>query len=1170
MTTCETDTPCVSSRPVLVSEPQMNEAASSEDTDPQMTTCETDTPCVSSRPVLVSEPQMNEAASSEDTDPEMPTCETDTPCVSSRPVLMSEPQMNEVASSEDTDPQMTTCETDTPCVSSRPVLMSEPQMNEAASSEDTDPQMTTCETDTPCVSSRPVLVSEPQMNEAASSEDTDPQMTTCETDTPCVSSRPVLVSEPQMNEAASSEDTDPQMTTCETDTPCVSSRPVLMSEPQMNEAASSEDTDPQMTTCEIDTPCVSSRPVLVSEPQMNKAASSEDADPQMTTCETDTPCVSSRPVLMSEPQMEEAASSEYTDPQAEPRIPRLRRTKSIIMKDPCLEDCELYDSTSGSEEEYVPDTTSESEDSDASLNIQQATRKSYDNPLSDHCTMLCDTTTPDVDNNSSTCEITAEEEPCAIQDPSDVVVGAFQKNNGKRVYNKRHHCVYCSKPYAKMARHLESVHYDKRDVAKAISFPKGSKERKRQLDYIRNRGNYAHNATVIEKGKGQLVPFKRPPKQAQGVDFLHCVYCQGLFIRKTLWRHMRNCRLKPASQTPKPGQNRVQALCTYAGPLPLHMNKLLWKVVSVMNPDSITDIIKHDKVIMDVGQHLLSKGGMTAKNEQCVREKMRELGRLVVNARKVTQLKKLEDFINPENYLQMVKAVKFTCGYDSETNTFAIPSLATKLGHSLVKVSKLLKAQGLISNNKELVKHATEFQDVHKEKWNALISATALRNLAEAKWNAPTLMPFTEDVQKLHQFLDKMQEEHSSTLSESPSTKAWTDLAKVCLTQIILFNRRREGEVASMPLHAFLTRDRTDPHQDLDWALSEVEKKLCRHFTRIVTRGKRGRPVPILLTPKMLRALELLVDQRIACGVLKDNIFVFARPEALSHLRGSDCMRVMAGACEAKCPKALTSTKLRKHAATLSTVLNMTDTEMDQLANFLGHDIRIHREFYRLPDKTLQLAKISKVLMALEQGRLVEFHGKNLDEIDIDPNEEVLGRGEEDWCREEENCSSTLHEPSEHETVADTEENQIPPEQKRCTLPPAEDGASSGVSALRNSSQETSEEENVADTEGNKIPPKQKRRKLPPAEDGSSGVSAVRHSSKGKASCKRTPWQPAEVKAVERHMSALIRGCTVPSKMECEKCLRAEPEALKNRDWQNLKFFVYNRITAYKRKMLFK
>lgn len=56
--------------------------------------------------------------------------------------------------------------------------------------------------------------------------------------------------------------------------------------------------------------------------------------------------------------------------------------------------------------------------------------------------------------------------------------------------------------------------------------------------------------------------------------------------------------------------------------------------------------------------------------------------------------------------------------------------------------------------------------------------------------------------------------------------------------------------------------------------------------------------------------------------------------------------------------KSLTSTTLRKHTATLLTVLNMTDSEMDQLANFLAHDIRIHYEFYRLYEKTLQLAKI--------------------------------------------------------------------------------------------------------------------------------------------------------------------------------------------------------------------
>ena len=221
------------------------------------------------------------------------------------------------------------------------------------------------------------------------------------------------------------------------------------------------------------------------------------------------------------------------------------------MKDRCVEDSDPYDSTSASEEEYVPESTAEEGDSDASLSLKKTPCKSLDWLQSECSPILCDSSTTNVDINSTDCQI-AEEQPSSSQGPNDVVVvDAFDKNDGKRVYNKRQHCMYCSKPYAKISRHLESAHSNQMDVAKALSFPKGSKERKIKLDYLRKKGNYAHNATVLETGKGQLVPCKRPPKQAQGVDFMHCAFCQGLFSRKTLWRHIRICKLKPATHTPK-------------------------------------------------------------------------------------------------------------------------------------------------------------------------------------------------------------------------------------------------------------------------------------------------------------------------------------------------------------------------------------------------------------------------------------------------------------------------------------------------------------------------------------------------------------------------------------------------------------------------------------------
>lgn len=56
------------------------------------------------------------------------------------------------------------------------------------------------------------------------------------------------------------------------------------------------------------------------------------------------------------------------------------------------------------------------------------------------------------------------------------------------------------------------------------------------------------------------------------------------------------------------------------------------------------------------------------------------------------------------------------------------------------------------------------------------------------------------------------------------------------------------------------------------------------------------------------------------------------------------------------------------------------------MADVLDHNIAVHRKHYRLPESTLQLAKVSKVLLAMEQGRLGDYKGKSLDEIQVDVN----------------------------------------------------------------------------------------------------------------------------------------------------------------------------------------
>lgn len=88
--------------------------------------------------------------------------------------------------------------------------------------------------------------------------------------------------------------------------------------------------------------------------------------------------------------------------------------------------------------------------------------------------------------------------------------------------------------------------------------------------------------------------------------------------------------------------------------------------------------------------------------------------------------------------------------------------------------------------------------------------------------------------------------------------------------------------------------------------------------------------------------------------------------------------------CGAKNPELLTATKLRKHIATCSQVLNLSGNELEQLANFLGHNINVHREYYRLPQETIFLAKVSKLLLAAEKGTLTCSADLSLDVLEED------------------------------------------------------------------------------------------------------------------------------------------------------------------------------------------
>lgn len=82
-------------------------------------------------------------------------------------------------------------------------------------------------------------------------------------------------------------------------------------------------------------------------------------------------------------------------------------------------------------------------------------------------------------------------------------------------------------------------------------------------------------------------------------------------------------------------------------------------------------------------------------------------------------------------------------------------------------------------------------------------------------------------------------------------------------------------------------------------------------------------------------------------------------------------------------PDVITSTNLRKYVATVSQLIDMDHNELGWLATHLGHDIQIHKQFYRMQESTLEMAVVGNLLMAIDEGRAHQFKGKNLRDITL-------------------------------------------------------------------------------------------------------------------------------------------------------------------------------------------
>ncbi|KAL5238144.1 hypothetical protein ACI65C_005554 [Semiaphis heraclei] len=330
--------------------------------------------------------------------------------------------------------------------------------------------------------------------------------------------------------------------------------------------------------------------------------------------------------------------------------------------------------------------------------------------------------------------------------------------NNKRLWDKTDCCIFCEKNVTNFTRHITRKHTSEIEVARYLSFPQRSKDRKILADQLRKRGNFLCNV-----GSEQVIkPVRRPNEFStisNAADYLPCKHCYGLYKKKYLYRHEKVCK---SIKTELKGRNKAQAdaqnlLLTFTET----DEQLVKEVFPRMAVDSISLVAKTDLLIKSFGSRYL-KCHREKHLVNIVSQKMRTLARLLIQMRNEDpNIKSLLDCLTPKYFDKIIKCTKIVAGYDADNDKFGSPSIVLKMGSALKQccdiaefnILKESKHLDLDDTQKKIKKSLLNMRSIIEKQWSYEISTNACKEIYQKKWNKPAYLPLTSDIKIFRDYI---------------------------------------------------------------------------------------------------------------------------------------------------------------------------------------------------------------------------------------------------------------------------------------------------------------------------------------------------------------------------------------------------------------------------------
>lgn len=551
--------------------------------------------------------------------------------------------------------------------------------------------------------------------------------------------------------------------------------------------------------------------------------------------------------------------------------------------------------------------------------------------------------------------------------------------------SKRHFCMFCRTLQTKFARHLLNKHKMEAAVKEFSSLEVKSTIRAKLINAIRTQGDLMFNTNREYNKNNSLIVVRRPAlkRERSASHFKPCGKCGGMYSSLSLSHHYRRCepnRAKGSKDVLINSRKRCTLITTACAVLKK-------EILPVLRDDNVTKTILADNLIIAFGNRLCQKY-RSPHLHKMIRARLRCVAKLFLTIKADRpDINKFETCFDPEFYDCIINAINKMCQLNEETGRYKSAATAFAVGTYLKKISFYLISEYIKKKDRERQNDVKDFLQLLQEGLPHDVYKTVGENQLELKRKKVIELPSTEDIITLRNFLNERRELYMQRLNERYSFNDWKELMSVVLISLQLFNRRRAGEIERVRIEDFKRHEKLREDDEMLDDLSIEEKNRKKNYVRFLIRGKLSRGVPVMVNKGNFSAIQMILKYRRVTNISSKNPYLFGLPGNgdYNHLMATQLLNKFSKLCGAHKPHTLRGTELRKHIATKCGTMNMGKVELKDVADYLGHNEKIHLDHYRLPSATKDIIRMSNIL-EYAQGN----HGIENDSSGMEMNDSIL------------------------------------------------------------------------------------------------------------------------------------------------------------------------------------